>query len=276
MRITREPLYEDAPKGRLEALRRRVVDYFTRVGGTVRLTVESLACLPGMFINRDGRAAFVEQLYVTGIRTLPVISVVGIFTGMILGLQVGLILARFNQEAYLGAAVMLTLIREMAPFVTGICLSACVGSAMAAELGTMTVNDEVAALEIMSISPVRFLVAPRIGALLVMSPLLSFYACVLGVMGGGLVGYTQLNVAFAQYMSSAISFAVEKDLFVGLLKATVFGVVIGAVSCHEGFATRLGAVGVGRATQRCVIVSFLLILMFGYMITRAFYFEFSL
>lgn len=276
MRITREPLYENAPKGRFDALRRRAVDYFTRVGGTVRLAAESLACLPGVLVHGDSRGAFFEQLYVTGIRTLPVISVVGVFTGMILGLQVGLILARFNQEAYLGAAVMLTLIREMAPFVTGICLSACVGSAMAAELGTMTVNDEVAALEIMSISPVRYLVAPRIGALLVMSPLLSFYACVLGVMGGGLVGYTQLNVAFAQYMSSAISFAVVKDLFVGLLKATVFGVVIGAVSCHEGFATRLGAVGVGRATQRCVIVSFLLILMFGYMITRAFYFEFSL
>lgn len=276
MRITREPLYEDAPKGRLDALRRRAVAYFTRVGGTVRLALESLACVPGVLLHGDSRASFIEQLYVTGIRTLPVISIVGLFTGMILGLQVGLILSQFNQEAYLGAAVMLTLIREMGPFVTGICLSACVGSAMAAELGTMTVNDEVAALEIMSISPVRYLVAPRIGALVVMSPLLAFYACVLGVMGGGLVGYTQLNIPFSQYMAAAVSFAVVKDLFVGLLKAAVFGLLIGAVSCHEGFNTRLGAVGVGRATQRCVIVSFLLILMVGYMITRAFYFEFSL
>jgi len=175
---------------------------------------------------------------------------------------------------YLGAAVMITLIREMGPFVTGICLSACVGSAMAAELGTMTVNDEVAALEIMSIPPVRYLVAPRMMALLVMSPILAFYACILGVMGGGLVGYTQLNVPFAQYMASAMSIAELKDLFTGLLKAAVFGVVIGTVSCHEGFETKLGAVGVGRATQRSVIISFLLILMFGYMITRLFYFDF--
>ena len=138
----------------------------------------------------------------------------------------------------------------------------------------MTVNDEVAALETMSISPVRYLAAPRMGALLVMSPILAFYACVLGVIGGGLVGYTQLNVPFRQYMASAMSIAELKDLFVGLLKATVFGVVIGAVSCHEGFATRLGAVGVGRATQRSVIISFLLILMLGYMVTRLFYFEF--
>ena len=274
MTITREPLYEDAPSGRLAALHRHVVAWFASIGQTVRLMAESFAYLPGTFLRRRGRAELMKQLYSTGIRTLPVISVVGMFAGMILALQVGLALRRFNQEVYLGAAVMISLIREMGPFVTGICLSACVGSAMAAELGTMTVNDEVAALETMSISPVRYLAAPRMGALLVMSPILAFYACVLGVIGGGLVGYTQLNVPFRQYMASAMSIAEMKDLFVGLLKATVFGVVIGAVSCHEGFATRLGAVGVGRATQRSVIISFLLILMLGYMITRLFYFEF--
>ena len=250
------------------------VNIFSRIGRAGRLMVESFAYAPHVLANGDARRTMLFQLYSTGIRTLPVITVVGLFTGMILGLQVGLALRRFNQEVYLGAAVMITLIREMGPFVTGICLSACVGSAMAAELGTMTVNDEIAALEIMSIPPVRYLVAPRMMALLVMSPILSFYACILGVMGGGLVGYTQLNVPFAQYMASAMSIAELKDLFTGLLKAAVFGVVIGTVSCHEGFATRLGAVGVGRATQRSVIISFLLILMFGYMITRLFYFDF--
>ena len=246
---------------------------FSRIGRAGRLMVESFAYAPHVLLNRDARRTMLFQLYSTGIRTLPVITVVGLFTGMILGLQVGLALRKFNQEMYLGAAVMITLIREMGPFVTGICLSACVGSAMAAELGTMTVNDEVAALEIMSIPPVRYLVAPRMAALLVMSPILAFYACILGVMGGGLVGYTQLNVPFAQYMASAMSIAELKDLFTGLLKAVVFGVVIGTVSCHEGFETKLGAVGVGRATQRSVIISFLLILMFGYMITRLFYFD---
>ena len=274
MTITREPLYEDAPAGRLAALGRHVVAWFASIGQAVRLMAESFGYLPGVVCRSRGRGEFMKQLYSTGIRTLPVISVVGMFAGMILALQVGLALRRFNQEVYLGAAVMLSLIREMGPFVTGICLSACVGSAMAAELGTMTVNDEVAALEIMSIPPVRFLAAPRMGGLLVMSPLLSFYACVLGVVGGGVVGYTQFNVSFSQYMSSAMTMAELKDLFVGLLKATVFGVVICTVSCHQGFATRMGAVGVGRATQRSVIISFLLILMLGYMITRMFYLEF--
>ena len=274
MTIVREPIYDDAPKGFVNALERRIVMLFAGIGQAGRLMFESLGYMPGVLVRNDARRTMWRQFYSTGIRTLPVITIVGLFTGMILGLQVGLALRKFNQEMYLGAAVMLTLIREMGPFVTGICLSACVGSAMAAELGTMTVNDEVAALEIMSIPPVRYLVAPRMMSLLVMSPVLAFYACLLGVLGGGLVGYTQLNVDFRQYISSAKNNAEVKDLFVGLFKATVFGLVIGTVSCHEGFATRLGAVGVGRATQRSVIISFLLILLLGYMVTRLFYLEF--
>ena len=274
MTITRESPWDDVNPGLAGSLRRRAADFFSSVGMAARMMIEAFAYMPFVVLRRAGRMAMMRQFYTTGIRTLPVITVVGLFTGMILGLQVGLALSRFNQEMYLGAAVMITLIREMGPFVTGICLSACVGSAMAAELGSMTVNDEVAALEIMSIPPVRFLMAPRMGALLVMSPLLAFYACVLGVVGGGVIGYTQLNVPFAQYLASAMSMAEVKDLYVGLFKSTVFGVVIGTVSCHQGFTVAGGAVGVGQATQRSVIISFLLILMFGYMITRLFYLEF--
>ena len=226
---------------------------------------------PSVVFRRRGRTDLFRQLYATGIRTLPVITVVSLFTGMILSLQVGIELARFNQEMYLGAAVMLTLLREMGPFACGISLAACVGSAIAAELGTMKVNDEIAALEIMSVSPIRFLAAPRLLALVVMAPLLAFYCTVIGTLGGGIVGATQLGVDFRQYMSSALVIAETKDLFVGLFKAGVFGLLIGTVAVSEGFATRLGATGVGRSTQRSVIVNFLLILMFGYMITRAFY-----
>ena len=271
MTVTRESTYEDAPSGRWDSFRRHYMAFFANIGRATRLAFEALGYLPATVMRRVSRAAMVRQFYTTGIRTLPVITVVGLFAGMILGLQVGLALSRFNQENLLGAAVMISLMREMAPFVTGICLSACVGSAMAAELGTMTVNDEVAALETMSISPVRFLAAPRVCALLVMSPLLSFYSCVLGVIGGGFVGATQLDVDFRQYMASALSIADTKDLAVGLLKAAICGVVIGGVSCHQGFSAGLGALGVGRAVQKSVIVSFLLILVAGYMVTRLAY-----
>ena len=226
---------------------------------------------PLVFRSRESRRDFLDQLFKTGITTLPVISVVSFFIGMILALQVGLELRRFNQEIYLGAAVMISLIREMAPFSCGLCLASCVGSAIAAEIGTMKVNDEIDALKIMGISPLKFLAAPRLLALCIMAPILAFYCIIIGTMGGGLVGATQLGVDFGQYISSAMSIAETKDLYVGLVKALVFGFTIGTVSISEGLGTKLGATGVGKATQRSVIVSFLLILMFGYMITRMCY-----
>ena len=244
---------------------------FAAVGCEGIVAAKSVAYFPAVLLRRSGRADLVVQLYATGIRTLPVITVVSLFTGMILALQVGIELSRFNQEIYLGAAVMMSLIREMAPFSCGICLAACVGSAIAAEIGTMKVNEEIDALSIMGISPFRFLAAPRVFALVLMAPLLAFYCCVVGTVGGGIVGFTQLNVDFGQYMASALSMAEIKDLSVGIVKALAFGLTIGVVSVNEGFSTRLGATGVGKATQRAVIVSFLCILVFGYIITRFFY-----
>ena len=271
MTIAREPPWDDAPRSRAVAALRAVASLLAVPGFCVKVTAASVLAFPSVLVRRRGRADFAVSLYATGIRTLPVITVVSLFTGMILALQVGIELMRFNQEMFLGAAVMMTLIREMAPFSCGLCLAACVGSSIAAELGTMKVNEEISALEIMSISPVRFLAAPRVLALLVMAPLLAFYCCVVGTVGGGVVGHTQLNVDFSQYMSSAMSMAAAKDLFVGLLKALTFGLVIGGISVAEGFSADSGATGVGKSTQRAVIASFLSILVFGYMITRAFY-----
>lgn len=245
---------------------------FVRAVGRAGIVMaKSVAWFPSVVVRRSGRVDLFRQLYATGIRTLPVMTVVALFTGMILSLQVGLELARFNQEMFLGAAVMLTLIREMGPFICGICLAAMVGAAVTAELGTMKVNDELDALTIMGIPPLRFLAAPRIMALVLMSPLLAFYCCIIGTVGGGIVGSTQLNVDFNQYMASALSMAVSKDLFVGLVKATMFGLIIGTVAVTEGIGTSHGATGVGKSTQRSVIVSFLAILVSGYMITRLFY-----
>lgn len=250
---------------------RGVLKLISSFGWAGVVAAKSVLHFPSVVLRRTGREALFIQLYATGIRTLPVITVVSLFMGMILALQVGIELARFNQETMLGAAVMLTLLREMGSFCCGICLAACVGSAIAAELGTMKVNDEIDALVIMRISPMRFLSAPRILALVLMAPILAFYCCIVGAVGGGLVGATQLNVDFQQYMSGALWMSAAKDLYVGLLKATVFGFLVGVVSVSEGLGTTLGATGVGKSTQRAVIVSFLAILISGYMVTRVFY-----
>ncbi|MBL7016198.1 MAG: ABC transporter permease [Kiritimatiellales bacterium] len=213
----------------------------------------------------------IAQLYVTGIKSLGVITVVAVFTGMILALQTGLELRRYGQEEFIGSAVAISIIREMGPFMTGLIIAASVGSAIAAQLGTMTVSEEIAALEVMSINPNRFLVMPRLVALAIMLPILTVYTNILGILGGGIVGATQLGVSFQAYLDNATRFAENKDLFVGLFKAFVFGVIIATVACYQGLNTTEGAVGVGRATRQTVITSFLLILIIGYMITRLFY-----
>ena len=269
--ITREPVYSDVPANALVGGWRAVLLVLDHIGRAGWLTFHALVAFPSLLARSRSRHELMRHMYIAGIKSLALITVVGMFTGMILALQVGLELRRYNQEIYIGSAVMVSLLREMGPFMTGIVLAACVGSSMAAQIGSMTVNDEIAALEMMSISPIRFLMAPRIGAMVVMTPLLSFYTCVLGVIGGGIVGVTQLNVPWSQYISMAMDIARMRDLYVGLLKALVFGIVVTGVSCYEGFATTQGAVGVGRATRRSVIISILLILILGYIITRLFY-----
>jgi len=248
-----------------------ILDGMREVGRGVMVVADGLAAAPSVVLRRRGRQAWFQQMYTAGIGSLGVVTVIALFTGMILSLQIGIEMRRFNQEMYIGSGVMAAMLREMGPMMTGIVLAACVGSAMAAQIGMMTVNEEIAALQLMSVSPVRFLVTPRLMALLVMAPLLSFYTCVLGVLGGGLVGVTQFQLSWPQYFTEAMDFASNRALYVGLLKAAVFGVIIAGVSCYEGFSARGGAVGVGEATRMSVIKSVLLIPVVGYIVTRFFY-----
>lgn len=239
-------------------------------GRAVMMLAEAILDLRFVFSKRR-RHDVLSQLYITGIKSLGVITVVGMFTGMILALQTGLELRRFGLQNNIGTAVAVVMMREMGPFMTALIIAASVGSAIAAQLGTMTVSEEIAALEIMSISPVRFLVMPRLAALILMMPILTIYTNTLGLLGGAVVGATQLQVSFAAYFDNAKIFAENKDLYVGLLKSIVFGIVIATVACHQGFSATEGAVGVGQATRRTVIISFLTILILGYMISRLFY-----
>lgn len=270
--ITREPEYFPPVDNYPAKVGREALLSMREVGKAVIMMLQAFIYAPVIRLRR-ARVEFFTQMYVAGIKSLGVITIVAVFTGMILALQTGIELRRFNQEVNVGTAVMVSMLREMGPFMTGLILAACVGSAFAAQIGTMVVSEEIAALEIMSIDPVRFLVTPRILALVVMTPLLSFYTCVMGLIGGGIVAQTQLGVSWAAYMENATRWAETKDLYVGLLKAVLFGIIITTVSCHEGFATTQGAVGVGQATRRSVITSFLVILIVGYFVTRLFYIQ---
>ncbi len=267
---TREPEYFPPPENFVAQLGRHVLFFSRSVGQGGLLFLQAVLAVR-FALTKRARHEIVVQMYVSGIKSLGVITVVALFTGMILALQTGMELSKFNQEVNIGTAVMVSMLREMGPFMTGLILAACVGSAIAAQIGTMVVSEEIAALEIMSIDPVRFLVMPRLVAMSIMTPLLAFYTCIIGVIGGGIVGATQLGVSWVSYIDNATRFAGVKDLYVGLVKALLLGMIITIVACQEGFATTQGAVGVGFATRRAVLVSFLHVLIVGYFVTRLFY-----
>jgi phospholipid/cholesterol/gamma-HCH transport system permease protein len=208
---------------------------------------------------RDIRALL--QNYALG--ALPVMVVVSIFTGMILALNGGISLKDFGQEGMIGRIVAVSMIREMGPFMTALILAASIGSGIAAEIGTMKVSEEIDALEVMSISPIRFLV--------IICPMMTVFAGILGIFGGMLVANFQLGVSPTTFQLDALTTLTHKDLYTGLLKSIVFGITIAIVGCTQGLVTRGGATGVGRATRRAVVVSFLLIIMLGYYITWFFF-----
>lgn len=211
--------------------------------------------------------AFIDQLYICGAGSLGVALIVGVFVGMIMALQTGLTLKRYQLESFIGTVVLITLLKELGPFMCAFILAGRVGSAMAAELGTMKVSEEIDALRVMSIDPVRFLVVPRVLALALVAPMLTIYVDIVGVIGGATVAEYQIGVSSAQYYDKVFEFLgnAELDLlYGGLAKAVVFGVLIAAIGCSNGLRTTRGAQGVGEASRKSVVQAFLMILILNY------------
>lgn len=263
-----EPDHFAPPTNAFSLLGRHALIKLRNSGRALFIFLEATLWIVAVFSRRK---EVVRQLWLCGVKSFPVTSVVALFTGMILALQAGLVLRDYGQQVQVGTLVSQTMCREMGPFMTALILAASVGSGMAAELGTMNVSEEISALHVMRINPVRFLVMPRLVAMLIMCPALTVYTNVVGTLGGMLVAYTQLDVSPTAYYDNALVHLRNKEIYVGLLKAVVFGAIVASVSCYEGLAATNGALGVGRATRRSVVLSFLLVLVTGYVITRLFY-----
>jgi len=238
------------------------------LGRTLGLTFQAFLFIPLFYKSRDEIA---RQLFLAGLRSIGVTSVVAMFTGMIIALQSGLVMKNYGADEMVGALVTQTMCRGMGPIMAGLIIAACVGASMAAQLGTMAVSEEIAALEIMSINPIRFLVMPRLLAMLLMLPVLTVYTTVIGVIGGGVVSTTQLGSTWVVYYNSSLDFLKARDIWVGMVMAVTFAFIIVAISCYKGMAATNGAVGVGSATRRAVVASFLAVLISGYIIIRVFY-----
>jgi phospholipid/cholesterol/gamma-HCH transport system permease protein len=237
-------------------------------GYTIGVIAESTAYLA--LIGRRWREV-VAQLFVASLGSLPLIVITALFTGMIIALQTGVELQRFGQESALGFVVPITICRGMGPVFTAIAVTGLIGSMMASELGTMKVSEEIDALEVMSIDPVYYLAMPRIFALALAVPLLTVYTDAIGTLGGAAVASAKFGVSTDLYFRNAWQILKLKDVFGGLLKAFIFGIVISGIACSQGMRATQGAVGVGRATLRTVVYSFVYILVFEYILTWAIY-----
>ena len=208
-----------------------------------------------------------SQMEEIGVRSIPVVVITAAFTGMVLALQSFTGFKRFNAETLVGTVVALSMTRELGPVLTGLMVSGRVGSAMAAELGTMRVTEQIDALSTLATNPIKYLIVPRFLASLIMVPLLVVFADIIGIMGGYFVSVRILGTNPTIYVRRTWDYLELNDIYSGLLKACVFGMIIATISCYQGFYTEGGAEGVGKATTKAVVLSCLLILISNYFIT---------
>jgi len=239
--------------------------FFAGAGEMTRLFFRTLYCFKDAHRNVS---KIVKQMSFVGVQSLPITSVMALFVGMVLALQTGGQLVRFRIENILGAIVGLSLIQELGPAQTAFLIAGRVGAAIAAEIGTMAVSEEIDALRTMAIDPIRYLAMPRLIACMLMVPVLTIYTDIVGLIGGAIIGSSNVGVPPEAFFDSAWEVLTFELVWKSLVKSTCFGIIVAIVGCYMGFTTRGGAEGVGRSTTRSVVVSFMLILVSNFFLTR--------
>lgn len=208
----------------------------------------------------------VPQLYEVGYRSLPVILITGAFVGMVLAVQAIDQFRAVGLEERMGAVVNLSVVRELGPVLAGIMLAGRIGGALTAEIGTMNVTEQIDALRSMGVNPIRYLVAPRVLACFLLTPMLTLYADFTGALGGWFVSVIQSGVDTGPYWDFTRDAVDNFDLFSGVLKSAFFGAALGLISCYKGFYCKPGAEGVGRACTSAFVASFIAILALDYVL----------
>ena len=214
---------------------------------------------------------FLRALVEIGYFSLPVVALTAVFTGMVLALQSYTGFSRYSAESAIPNIVVLSITRELGPVLAGLMVAGRIGAAMAAELGTMRVTDQIDALTTLSTNPMKYLVAPRLLAGIVALPALVVVADILGVLGGFIVSTLKLGFNDTTYLEHTLNFMQTGDVVSGLVKASVFGFIITLMGCYQGYNSRGGAQGVGAATTAAVVSASILILAFDYVLTELFF-----
>lgn len=212
------------------------------------------------------------QMVFMGIQSLIIVFFVMLFTGIVLAMQGAPQLAKFGAVMYISSFVSVSIVRELGPVLTALVIAGRIGAAITAEIGSMKVNEQIEALSVMAINPVRFLVVPRFLSLILMLPCLTILGNIVGMIGGFLIGITNLNINPHLYIDITIKFLTLKDIYTGVFKSFIFSIIIVLVACYKGLNTEGGAEGVGKATTVSVVTSFILIILADCILTGIFYF----
>ncbi|MEO1092369.1 MAG: ABC transporter permease [Pseudomonadota bacterium] len=252
----------------LRWLGRSILAVASALGGLVLFTFRAISrgLLPPYFPGQ-----YVRQFIDIGYYSLPVVGLTAIFTGAVLALQSYTGFSRFDAEGAIATIVVVSITRELGPVLAGLMVAGRVGAAMAAEIGTMRVTEQIDALSTLSTDPYRYLIMPRLVGGVVMLPLLVLVADAIGVFGGYLVATLKLGFGSAEYLNSTFRFLEIQDVVSGLVKAAVFGFIVALMGCYQGFNAGRGAQGVGAATTRAVVTASILILTSNYIITELFF-----
>ena len=256
------------PVAALQVLGRLMLTFLAGTGRLVLFAGSAIGhCVrPPIYWRSLGR-----QFIDIGYYSLPVVGLTAIFTGMVLALQSYTGFARFSAESAIANVVVVSLTRELGPVLAGLMVAGRIGAAMAAEIGTMRVTEQLDALSTLSTNPMKYLVAPRLIAGVVMLPLLVLVADVIGVFGGYLVAVFKLGFNPSTYLQNTWEALHAQDLVSGLVKASVFGFIVTLMGCYHGYSSKGGAQGVGAATTNAVVSASIMILCFDYILTELFF-----
>ncbi len=249
----------------LNKIGRKTYEFVRSIGEISSIVIRTFSFIFSGFVNRKNA---VEQMVEVGARSFPVIGLTSIFTGMVLALQTGASSRNiFNEPLYIGTVVGFSIVKELGPVLTAVVISGRVGAAIAAELGTMKVTEQLDALYTLGTNPVKYLAVPRFIANLTMIPLLTMLANAIGIIGGLLVTAYKWGVPSTVYWDDIFNYMKIEDLMHGLVKSVFFALIIVTISCYKGFTCEGGAEGVGKATTSAVMISMVLILVSDYFLT---------
>jgi len=251
-----------------EAIGSKILSFIEQAGGMVMLAMSTFAW---MFRLPLRLGLWFHQMNFVGVGSLFIVMLTGTFTGMVFALQTVSAFARFNAESLVGGAVALALTREMAPVLASMMVTARAGSAMAAELGTMKVTEQVDALVTMAVNPVQYLVVPRVIASTLMLPLLTVLFDFVGMLGAYAVAVYLMGVDEGAFVQNIEKYLQVSDIMTGIVKAGVFGFILSIISCYKGINTSGGARGVGEATTMAVVMSSVSIFIADYILTEFMY-----